>query len=191
VSVSLTKGGNVSLTKQAPGLAAVNVGLGWDARTTDGSPFDLDASAIICGTDGRALGDQSFVFFNNLKDPSGAVQHLGDNLTGVGAGDDEVIQVNLAGMPADADKVVFAVSIYDVETRKQSFGQVRGAFIRVVDQAGQTELAKYDLSEDASTETAMVFGELYRSGAEWKFRAVGQGYSAGLSGIAKEFGVNV
>jgi tellurium resistance protein TerD len=191
VTVSLTKGGNVSLTKQAPGLSAVNVGLGWDARTTDGSPFDLDASAIVCGAEGRALGDSSFVFFNNLKDPSGAVQHLGDNLTGAGDGDDEVIQVNLAGMPAEAEKVVFAVSIYDVETRRQSFGQVRGAFIRVVNQAGQTELAKYDLSEDASTETAMVFGELYRSGAEWKFRAVGQGYTSGLPGIAQEFGINV
>lgn len=191
MSVSLTKGGNVSLTKEAPGLTTINVGLGWDVRTTDGSPFDLDASAIICGTDGKVLSDGSFVFFNNLKDPSGAVTHLGDNLTGVGEGDDEVIQMNLAGMPAEADKVVFAVSIYDVDTRKQNFGQVRGAFIRVVNQSDQAELAKYDLSEDASTETAMVFGELYRAGAEWKFRAVGQGYTSGLPGIARDFGVNV
>ncbi len=191
MSVSLTKGGNVSLTKEAPGLTSVNVGLGWDIRTTDGSPFDLDASAIVCGADGKVLDDKSFVFFNNLKDTSGAVVHLGDNLTGVGEGDDEVIQINLAGLPATADKIVFAVSIYDVETRKQNFGQVRGAFIRVANQAGQAELAKYDLSEDASTETAMVFGELYRAGADWKFRAVGQGYSAGLPGIARDFGVNV
>ncbi|MCW2572166.1 MAG: tellurium resistance protein [Frankiales bacterium] len=166
MSVSLTKGGNVSLTKAAPGLTAVNVGLGWDVRTTDGSPFDLDASAIICNAEGRVLGDQSFVFFNNLKDPSGSVTHLGDNLTGVGEGDDEVIQVNLATLPAEADKIVFAVSIYDVETRKQNFGQVRAAFIRVANQDGQSELAKYDLSEDASTQTAMDFGELYRPSGE-------------------------
>jgi tellurium resistance protein TerD len=191
VSVSLTKGGNVSLTKAAPGLTAVNVGLGWDVRTTDGSPFDLDASAIICNADGKVLNNQSFVFLNKLSDPSGAVTHLGDNLTGVGDGDDEVIQINLATMPADADKIVFAVSIYDVETRKQSFGQVRAAFIRVTNQDGQAELAKYDLSEDAATETAMVFGELYRASGEWKFRAVGQGYTSGLPGIARDYGVNV
>ena len=189
--VSLTKGGNVSLTKEAPGLTAVNVGLGWDARTTDGSAFDLDASAIVCGADGKVLSDKHFVFFNNLKSPEGAVEHLGDNLTGVGDGDDEVVKVDLSAMPAEADKVVFAVSIYDVETRKQNFGQVRNAFIRVGNQAGGTELARYDLSEDSSTETAMVFGELYRAGADWKFRAVGQGYSSGLPGIARDYGVNV
>jgi len=191
VSVSLTKGGNVSLTKQAPGLSAVTVGLGWDARTTDGQAFDLDASAIVCGADGKVVSDKHFIFFNNLSSPDGAVAHSGDNLTGEGAGDDEQIKVNLAGLPAEVDKIVFPVSIYNADTGGQSFGQVRNAFIRVVNQGDNAELARYDLSEDASTETAMVFGELYRSGAEWKFRAVGQGYSAGLSGIARDYGVAV
>jgi tellurium resistance protein TerD len=190
VSVSLTKGGNVSLTKQAPGLSAVIVGLGWDARTTDGKAFDLDASAIVCNADGKALTDKHFVFFNNLTSPDSAVQHSGDNLTGEGGGDDEQVRVNLTGMPAEADKVVFSASIYDADTAGQSFGQVRNAFIRVVNQADNAELARYDLSEDASTETAMVFGELYRSSGDWKFRAVGQGYSAGLAGIARDFGLN-
>jgi tellurium resistance protein TerD len=191
VGVNLTKGGNVSLTKQAPGLTAVVVGLGWDARTTDGAAFDLDASAIVCNADGRALSDQHFVFFNNLASPDGAVQHSGDNLTGEGAGDDEQVRVNLAALPPEAARVVFPVSIYDAGTSGQTFGQVRNAFIRVVNQADNVELARYDLSEDASTETAMVFGELYRGTDEWKFRAVGQGYSAGLTGIARDFGVNV
>jgi tellurium resistance protein TerD len=191
VSVSLTKGGNVSLTKQAPGLTAVVVGLGWDARTTDGRAFDLDASAIVCNAEGKALSDKHFVFFNNLSSPDGAVTHSGDNLTGEGGGDDEQIAVNLANLPAEADRVAFPVSIYEGDTAAQTFGQVRNAFIRVVNQADQAELARYDLSEDASTETAMVFGELYRSGTDWKFRAVGQGYSAGLAGIARDYGVNV
>ncbi|MGH8960069.1 MAG: TerD family protein [Jatrophihabitantaceae bacterium] len=191
MSISLVKGGNISLTKQAPGLQAVVIGLGWDARTTDGAQFDLDASAIVCNAQGTALSPGHFVFFNNLTSPEGAVQHSGDNLTGEGAGDDEQVRVNLAGLPAEADKIVFPVSIYDADSTGQSFGQVRNAFIRVVNQAGDAEIARYDLSEDASTETAMIFGELYRNGAEWKFRAVGQGYSAGLSGIARDYGLNV
>jgi tellurium resistance protein TerD len=191
VTVSLTKGGNVSLTKQAPGLSAVVVGLGWDARTTDGKAFDLDASAIVCNADGKALSDQHFVFFNNLTSPDGAVEHSGDNKTGEGAGDDEQVKVNLAGLPPEAARVVFPVSIYEGDTAGQTFGQVRNAFIRVLNQADNVELARYDLSEDASTETAMVFGELYRGGDEWKFRAVGQGYSAGLAGIARDFGITV
>jgi tellurium resistance protein TerD len=191
VGVSLTKGGNVSLTKSAPGLTAVAVGLGWDIRTTTGVDFDLDASAIMCGVDGKVLSDKHFVFFNNMKSVDGSVEHAGDNLTGEGEGDDEVIKVNLASVPADVDKIVFPVSIYEGGTRAQSFGQVRNAFIRVVNQADNAEIARYDLSEDASTETAMVFGELYRNGAEWKFRAVGQGYASGLSGIATDFGVSV
>lgn len=190
MSVNLTKGGNVSLTKQAPGLSAVVVGLGWDARTTDGKAFDLDASAIICDDDGKAISDKHFVFFNNLTSPEGAVQHSGDNLTGEGGGDDEQVKVNLSGLPPQAARIVFPVSIYQGDTSGQTFGQVRNAFIRVVNQGDDAELARYDLSEDASTETAMVFGELYRNGDEWKFRAVGQGYSAGLAGIARDFGVN-
>ncbi|MGW5850617.1 TerD family protein [Streptomyces sp. NPDC055254] len=191
MGVSLSKGGNVSLTKAAPNLTAVIVGLGWDARTTTGVDFDLDASAILTSDQGKVASDANFVFFNNLKSPDGSVEHTGDNTTGEGEGDDEAIKVNLAGVPADVAKIVFPVSIYEAESRQQSFGQVRNAYIRVVNQADNTELARYDLSEDASTETAMVFGELYRNGAEWKFRAIGQGYASGLRGIAQDFGVNV
>ncbi|MDA5281721.1 TerD family protein [Streptomyces sp. NPDC054904] len=191
MGVSLSKGGNVSLTKAAPNLTAVIVGLGWDARTTTGVDFDLDASAILTNDQGKVASDSNFVFFNNLKSPDGSVEHTGDNTTGEGEGDDEAIKVNLAGVPADVAKIVFPVSIYEAEGRQQSFGQVRNAYIRVVNQADNTELARYDLSEDASTETAMVFGELYRNGAEWKFRAIGQGYASGLRGIAQDFGVNV
>ena len=191
MSVSLTKGGNVSLTKEAPGLTNVIVGLGWDVRSTTGADFDLDSSAIVVGADGKAVSDKHFIFFNNLTSPDGTVEHTGDNLTGEGQGDDEQVKVNLAGMAPEVDKIVFPVSIYDADSRSQSFGQVRNAFIRVMNGAGGAEIARYDLSEDASTETAMVFGELYRNGAEWKFRAVGQGYASGLTGIARDFGVNV
>ncbi len=193
MGVSLSKGGNVSLTKEAgaAGLTAVTVGLGWDVRTTTGTDFDLDASAIACDADGKVASDKHFVFFNNLTSPDGSIEHTGDNLTGEGEGDDEAIKVNVASVPAEIDKIVFPVSIYDGESRSQSFGQVRNAFIRVVNQVDNSELARYDLTEDASTETAMVFGELYRNGAEWKFRAVGQGYASGLTGIAKDYGVNV
>jgi tellurium resistance protein TerD len=192
VGVSLSKGGNVSLTKEAGGtLTAVTVGLGWDARSTTGADFDLDASALLLNSAGKVPTDQHFVFFNNLNSPDGSVQHTGDNLTGEGEGDDESIKVAVASVPADIDKVVFTVSIYDAENRGQSFGQVRNAYIRVVNDTSGQELARYDLTEDASTETAMNFGELYRHGAEWKFRAVGQGYASGLAGIARDFGVNV
>ena len=191
MSVSLTKGGNVSLSKQAPGLTAVIVGLGWDPRTTTGAEFDLDASAIMLDTSGRVLSDGHFVFFNNLTSPDGSVEHMGDNLTGAGEGDDEQIKVSLTSVPAEVGKIVFPVSIYEADQRQLNFGQVRNAFIRIVNQADNTEIARYDLTEDASTETAMVFGEIYRNVGEWKFRAVGQGYASGLKGIAQDFGVNV
>ena len=191
MGVSLSKGGNVSLTKEAPGMTNVLVGLGWDARTTTGDDFDLDASALMVGRDGKVLSDKHFIFFNNLNSPEGSVQHTGDNLTGEGEGDDEAIKVNLSAVPAEVDKIVFPVTIYDGETRRQGFGQVRNAFIRIVDEGTNNEVARYDLTEDASNETAMLFGELYRNNAEWKFRAVGQGYSSGLAGIARDFGVTV
>jgi tellurium resistance protein TerD len=191
VGVSLVKGGNVSLTKEAPGLTNVVVGLGWDVRTTTGADYDLDASAIMLNANGKVISDQHFVFFNNLTSPDGTVEHTGDNLTGEGEGDDEAIRVNLAAMAPDVAKVVFPVSIYDADARAQNFGQVSNAFIRVVNEADQSELTRFDLTEDASTETAMVFGELYRHGTEWKFRAVGQGYASGLAGIARDYGVNV
>jgi tellurium resistance protein TerD len=191
MTVSLSKGGNVSLSKEAPGLTSVSIGLGWDARTTTGTDFDLDASAIMVDTAGKVLSDKHFIFFNNKTSPEGSVEHAGDNLTGEGDGDDETIKVNLAAVPAEVDRIVFPVSVYEGEARSQGFGQVRNAFIRVINNAGGAELTRYDLSEDASTETAMLFGELYRNGADWKFRAVGQGYSTGLTGIARDFGVTV
>jgi tellurium resistance protein TerD len=191
VGITLAKGGNVSLSKEAPGLTAVTVGLGWAVRTSTGADYDLDASALLLNASGKVVSDQHFVFYNNLKSPDGSVEHTGDNLTGGSEGDDEVVKVNLAAVPAEVDRIVFPVSIHEADARGQSFGQVRNAFIRVSDQATNQEIARYDLSEDASSETAMVFGELYRHGGEWKFRAVGQGYASGLRGIASDFGVSV
>ncbi|MFD7166637.1 TerD family protein [Streptomyces violascens] len=191
MGVSLSKGGNISLSKEAPGLTAVLVGLGWEARSTTGADYDLDASALLCDENGKVASNERFVFYNNLRSPDGSVEHTGDNLTGDGEGDDETVKVNLAMVPADVARIVFPVSIHDAHARGQSFGQVRNAYIRIVNQAGGAEIARYDLSEDAATETAMVFGELYRNGAEWKFRAVGQGYASGLAGIAQDFGVSL
>ncbi|MCF8607370.1 TerD family protein [Gordonia sp. HY442] len=191
MSVSLSKGGNVSLSKEAPGLTSVAIGLGWDARSTTGADFDLDGSALILGADGKVLSDQHFVFYNNLRSPDGSVEHTGDNLTGEGDGDDESINVDLAAVPPNIQSIVFPVSIHDADVRGQSFGQVSNAFIRVVNRANGSEVARYDLTEDASTETAMLFGELYRHNADWKFRAIGQGYASGLGGIARDYGVNV
>ncbi|WP_299057862.1 TerD family protein [uncultured Nocardioides sp.] len=190
--VSLSKGGNVSLTKEAgsAGLHKVAVGLGWDVRTTTGVDFDLDASAVVCGEGGKALSDGHFVFYNNLSVPDGSVTHQGDNLTGEGEGDDEVVDIDVDALDAAVGRIVFAVSIHEADARGQSFGQVANAFIRVVDSLTGTELARYDLSEDASTETAMVFGEVYRHSGEWKFRAVGQGYASGLLGIIRDYGIN-
>ena len=182
MSVSLSKGGNVSLTKEAPGLPPCSSVSGWDARTTTGADFDLDASALMVGTNGKVLSDSHFVFFNNLTSPDGSVEHTGDNLTGEGEGDDEAIKVNLAACRPRSTRSSSRCRSTTPRAAAQSFGQVRNAFIRVVNQADNAELARYDLSEDASTETAMIFGELYRNGAEWKFRAVGQGYSTGLRG---------
>lgn len=193
MAVSLAKGGNVSLTKEAgpAGLTDVVVGLGWDARTTTGTEFDLDGSAIVVDASGKVIDDGFFVFYGNLASPDGTVQHTGDNLTGEGEGDDESINVDLSTLSQNVERVVVAVSIYEAPQRGQSFGQVANAFIRVVNRADGAELARYDLTEDASTETAMIFGEVYRNNGEWKFRAVGQGYADGLAGIARDFGVNV
>jgi len=191
MAVSLKKGGNVSLTKEAPGLTAIIAGLGWDTRATDGADFDLDASVFILGENGKVRSDADFIFYNNAKSSDGSVEHTGDNRTGAGDGDDEQIKINLAGVPADAKRLVFAVTIHDGEARKQSFGQVQNAFIRVLNQTGGAELTRYDLSEDYSTETALIFGELYRHGDEWKFKAVGQGFAGGLAALAREHGINL
>ncbi|MBC7301790.1 MAG: TerD family protein [Nocardia sp.] len=191
MSVTLAKGGNVSLSKQTDNLTKVAVGLGWDVRTTTGADHDLDASALATGTNLKVLSDLHFVFYNNLRSPEGTIEHTGDNLTGEGDGDDEVINVDLAATPPTITNIFFPVSIHDAQARGQSFGQIRNAYIRVTDGNTGVELARYDLSEDASTETAMVFGELYRHNNEWKFRAVGQGYASGLAGIARDYGVNL
>jgi tellurium resistance protein TerD len=191
MAISLQKGQNVSLTKEAPGLKEVTFGLGWDARSTDGADFDLDASALILGENNKVLSDKHFVFYNNTQDPSGVVVHTGDNRTGEGEGDDEQIIVSVATLPSEVKKVVFVATIHEAEARKQNFGQVSNAYIRAVNNEGDKEITRYDLSEDASIETAMIFGELYRHGEEWKFKAVGQGYSGGLAGVARDFGVNV
>lgn len=192
MGVGLQKGGNVSLSKEEPGLAKIRIGLGWDARSTDGSDFDLDASAFMLEESGKVSGDDQFIFYNQTKSPCGSVVHMGDNRTGAGSGDDEVLLVNLPSVPARIKAIAFTVTIHEAVARKQNFGQVRNAYIRVmVDDTAQKELARYDLSEDASTETAMVFGEVYRHGEEWKFRAIGQGYQGGLSAMCRQYGVNV
>ena len=191
MSVNLSKGGNVNLSKEAPGLVAVTLGMGWDNRKTDGAEFDLDASAFLTGANDKVRGEGDFVFYKNLRTADGAVEHTGDNRTGAGQGDDESIKVDLSKLPADVAKVVFVVTIHEAAQRRQTFGQVENAFIRVVNQADGKELTRFDLTEDASTNTAMVFGELYRQGADWKFRAVAQGFDGGLAAMCARYGISV
>ena len=191
MAISLQKGGNVNLSKEAPGLTNMVVGLGWDTRATDGAAFDLDGAVFLVKADGKVRADADFVFYNNLKSTDGSVVHSGDNTTGAGEGDDETVAIDLAKVPADVDKIILAVTIHDAETRKQNFGMVSKAFIRCINASGNAEIARYDLSEDGSTEAAMVFGEVYRAGADWKFRAIGQGFKGGLGPLAKSYGVNV
>ncbi len=191
MAISLSKGGNVSLTKSAPGLTNILIGLGWDARATDGAGFDLDASGFMLTTAGKVRSDADFIFFNQPASADGSVKHLGDNTTGAGDGDDEQITVDLTKVPADVDKLAIAVTIHEAEARKQSFGMVSQAFVRVVNAADNSEIVRYDLSEDFSIETALIFGEVYRNAGEWKFRAVGQGFQGGLGAMAKNYGVNV
>ena len=191
MAISLNKGGNVSLTKEAPSLVKVGVGLGWSARVTSGADFDLDASAFMLNSNGRVRSDADFIFYRQLESTCKSVKHTGDNRTGDGDGDDETILVDLSKVPADVQKVVFTVTIYDYQARRQNFGMVSNAYIRILDQGNGSEIARYDLSEDASTVTAMIFGELYRHNGEWKFKAVGQGFSNGLAEMARNFGVDV
>ncbi|MDP3672326.1 MAG: TerD family protein [Telluria sp.] len=191
MAISLQKGGNVNLSKEAPGLSKMVVGLGWDARATDGAAFDLDGAVFLLKTDGKVRADADFVFYNNLKSTDGSVTHSGDNTTGAGDGDDETVTIDLSLVPADVDKIAICVTIHEGETRRQNFGMVSKAFVRCVNASGNAEIARYDLSEDGSTETAMVFGEVYRAGADWKFRAIGQGFKGGLGPLAKNYGVNV
>ncbi len=190
--VSLTKGQKVSLTKGNPGLKKVVVGLGWDVNQFDtGGDFDLDATAFLLTENGKVSRQEDFIFFGNLSHPSGAVIHQGDNLTGIGDGDDEQIKVNLSLVPDNIAKIAFAVTIYEAETRRQNFGQVNNAFIRIYDEENGQEMLRYDLGEDFSIETAAIFGELYKNGGEWKFNAIGSGYQGGLAAICASFGVDV
>ena len=191
MAISLSKGGNVSLSKTDPSLKNVIVGLGWDARPTDGADFDLDASAFMVKEDGKVRSNSDFIFYNQTKSVCGSVEHTGDNRTGAGDGDDEVVIVLLDKIPSDVQRVVFCVTIHDADLRKQNFGQVSHAFVRVVNKDSNNEVARYDLSEDASIETAMIFGEIYRHSGEWKFKAVGQGYAGGLAALAKQYGIDV
>lgn len=190
--ISLFKGQKVDLTKGNPGLLKIIVGLGWDVNKYDGgAQFDLDTAAFMLGSNGKVQGDSDFVFYNNLKHSSGSVQHMGDNLTGVGEGDDEQIRVELSKVPANVDKIAFTATIHEAEERKQNFGQVSNAYIRIIDETKNQELIRYDLGEDFSVETAVVVGELYRQGSEWKFNAIGSGFKGGLRALCQNFGVNV
>lgn len=191
MAISLQKGANVNLSKSAPGLTKALLGLGWDARSTDGAAFDLDASALLLGADGKVRSDADFVFYGNKATADGSVSHGGDNLTGEGEGDDEQLTVDLSKVPADIERVALVVSIYEANERSQTFGQVRNAFIRLANAETGAEEVRYDLSEDYSTETAVIFAEVYRNNGEWKFKAIGQGFGDGLAGVARDFGVSV
>ncbi len=192
MALSLQKGQRVDLTKGNAGLKKVMVGLGWDTnRYSGGFDFDLDAAAFLLTGAGKVSKDEDFIFYNNLKHESESVVHMGDNLTGEGEGDDEQVFVELEKVPASVDKIAFTVTIHDAETRKQNFGQVSNAFIRIVNNDSNEELIRYDLGEDFSVETAIVVGELYRNGPEWKFNAVGSGFSGGLAALCRNFGINI
>ena len=190
MAISLQKGGNVNLSKESPTLKKLVIGLAWDPRATDGKAFDLDGSAFLLKGDGKARSDSDFIFYNNLKSTDGSVIHAGDNTSGAGEGDDEKLTIDLGLVPAEIEKITFGVTIHDAEARKQNFGMISKAYIRCVDASGEKELARFDLSEDSSTETAMVFGEIYRAGPEWKFKAIGQGFAGGLGPLARSFGVS-
>ncbi len=192
MAVTLRKGQKVDLTKGNPSLKKILIGLGWDVKRYDGGfDFDLDAAAFLLGANGKVNSDEDFVFYNNLKHASGSVEHLGDNLTGAGEGDDEEIKIDLEKVPANVEKIDFTVTIYDADVRSQTFGQVENAYIRVVDDATGQELIRYDLGEDFSVETAVVVGEIYRHNGEWKFNAIGSGFSGGLGALGRNYGVNV
>jgi tellurium resistance protein TerD len=192
MAVSLIKGTNVSLTKEAPNVSAVTVGLGWDVRQTDGAAFDLDASAFVVGQNDKVLSDAHFIFYNNKSSPDGAVIYGGDNRTGDGAGDDETIRVDFAKLGADVKKVVVAVTIHEGVERRQNFGSVSNAYARVLDDADGKELARFDLSEDGSANTSLIFVELYRGPqGDIKVKAIGEGWESGLSGLAGSLGVNL
>ena len=190
--INLSKGQKVDLTKGNPGLTKIMVGLGWDVNAFDsGAAFDLDAAAFLLGANGKCPTERDFIFYGNLKHSTGAVEHMGDNLTGAGDGDDEQIRIDLSKVPANIQRIAFTCTIYDAETRRQNFGMVSNAFIRIFDETNGQELLRYDLGEDFSIETAVVFGELYKNNGEWKFNAIGSGYQGGLAALCANYGVDV
>lgn len=191
MAISLQKGGNVNLSKTDPNLKQILLGLGWDTRSTDGVGFDLDASIFMITESGRVRADDDFIFYGQLRSSCGSIEHTGDNRTGAGDGDDEALKIKLDQIPVVITRLVVAVTIHDAQIRKQNFGMVHKAFIRLVNIETNVEITRFDLSEDYSTETAMVFGEVYRYGSEWKFKAVGQGYAGGLHALAVQHGVDV
>ena len=191
MAISLNKGGNLSLSKTDPTFVRILIGLGWDERATDGASFDLDASAFLLTASGRVRGDHDFIFYNQLKSQDGSVEHTGDNRSGQGDGDDESLVVDLSKVSPEIEKIAITVTIHDAQSRGQNFGQIANAFIRVVNQDSGIEIVRFDLAEDYSTETAMVFGEVYRHNGEWKFRAVGQGYAGGLAAMCQQYGIQV
>ncbi|NNP70283.1 TerD family protein [Acinetobacter sp. Ac_5812] len=191
MAISLNKGGNLSLSKTDPNLVRILIGLGWDERATDGAAFDLDASAFLLTASGKVRGDHDFIFYNQLRSQDGSVEHTGDNRSGQGDGDDETLLVDLSKVSPELEKIAITVTIHDAQARGQNFGQIANAFIRIVNQDTNVEVVRFDLAEDYSTETAMVFGEVYRHNGEWKFKAVGQGYSGGLAAMCQQYGIQV
>lgn len=191
MAISLSKGGNISLSKSVPSLKNILVGLGWETRMTTGYDYDLDASAFLLDESGKVRQEADFIFYHQLKSLCGSVQHTGDNRTGDGDGDDEALKIDLEKVPSHIKRIVLCVTIDDAVTRNQNFGQVSDAFMRVVNLDDDIEIVRFDLSEDYSTETAMIFGEIYRHNDEWKFKAVGQGFAGGLEAMCSQFGVDV
>lgn len=188
MGISLEKGGRINLSKEAPGLNKIGIGLGWDENDSDtGADFDLDASLFMLEANGEIPSQGHFIFYNNLTSPCGAVEHTGDNLTGDGEGDDELINVTLNDIPDNIKELVMVVTIHDASNRGQNFGQVLDSFIRIFDSGTEKEIAKYELDEDFSTETAIEFGRLYRKDGSWRFKAVGTGYTSGLQGFVNNF----
>ncbi|MER1986386.1 MAG: TerD family protein [Solibacillus sp.] len=192
MAIQLSKGQRIDLTKDNPALKNIIVGLGWDVKNFDGgAEFDLDASAFLLNEQGKCRQDSDFIFYNNLVSQDGSIEHTGDNRTGEGDGDDEQIKVHLNKVSADVHRVAITVTIHDAETRRQNFGQVTNAFVRLVDEDLGSEILRFDLGEDFSIETAVVFCELYRHGNDWKFNAVGSGYQGGLGALVNAYGLSV
>ncbi|KAF0823240.1 TerD family protein [Cytobacillus firmus] len=192
MGIQLSKGQRIDLTKTNPGLTKAIIGLGWDTnKYSGGHDFDLDASAFLADENSKCANDHDFIFYNNLQHPSGAVIHTGDNRTGEGDGDDEQLVVDFTKIPSHVHRIGITVTIHDAELRQQNFGQVSNAFVRLVDESNNQELLRFDLGEDFSIETAVVFCELYRHGNDWKFNAIGSGFSGGLAALCRTYGLQV